>query len=93
MARAFIPCIYHEWEREDALEGSILTRYNALELFDICWLASRAPDVLLTRDSQQYHVNTMQTEEERLHVPETRARLAHGARERLFTTFYEDRAR
>jgi len=89
MSRAFIPCFYREWESDAFLEHVIHTRYDALELFDICWLEGREPDVLLTRDSHQYHVGTAQTERERLQAPETRALAARRAREKLFATFYE----
>jgi hypothetical protein len=93
MARTFIPCVYHEFERDDLMEGVIHTRYNALELFDLCRLADREPDVLITRDSHQYHVTTAQTEQERLQGPSTRDQAAQWAREQLFRTFYEELAR
>jgi hypothetical protein len=92
MRRTFIPCLYHEWRYHDPIEDVVWTRYDALALLEACHLDTQEEALLLTKDCHQYSVTTRQSDVERLTSLVPPAVVVHEARERLFTTFYEERA-
>lgn len=92
MPRAFIPCVYHEWQHHDPIEDVLYTRYDVHELLEACRLDTQEEALLMTKDCHQSFVTTIRSDVERLLSLVPPASVAALARERLFTTLYKERA-